>query len=146
MTKKTLIRSIAIDFLAVLLFICVLAILAIHTAVFRNFLVSEIRQQAYDKTGAHVEVGAIEIPWTRLAVILRDVVVRGGSETPPAEPLARTERIEVGLRALPLLRGRVQLSDLILDQPVIRIRVDSNGHSNLPVAPQTAPPGSSDLP
>ena len=146
MTQKTLIRSIAIGLPAVLLFICVLAILAIHTAVFRNFLGSEIRQQAYDKTGAHVEVGTIEIPWTRLAVILRDVVVRGAPETPPAEPLARTERVEVGLRALPLLRGRVQLSDLILDRPVIRIRVDSNGHSNLPVAPQTAPSGSSDLP
>jgi translocation and assembly module TamB len=111
-------------------------ILVLNTAAFRDFLRSEIRKQALVRTGAHVEIGALELDWKRLAIDLTNVVVHGDAEAPDEPALLQAKRLEVAVQFLPLLRGKLHLRDLILDQPVARLRINSQGRSNLPVAPQ----------
>lgn len=113
-----------------------LAIVCVNTSAFRNFLRSEIREQALARTGANVEIGSLGLHWTRLALDLRNVVVRGKVGSPNESPLAQAKTLELAVEFLPLLHGQVHLRTFLVNQPVVRLRIDAQGHSNLPVAPQ----------
>ncbi len=122
------------------LILCLLGIgdVFVNTNAFRNYLRAEISKQALERAGARVEIGSIETHWTHLGVDLNDIVVYGNAAPAADEPaFLRASRFQVGLRFLPLLRGRFELSDLELDQPVVRLRIDSQGRSNLPVVPNS---------
>jgi AsmA protein len=60
-------------------------------------------------------------------VTFSDVVL--GEDDPHAPPLA-AERLIAHLRFLPLLLGRVEISDIALDQPRIAVEIGPDGHSN----------------
>jgi AsmA protein len=47
-----------------------------------------------------------------------------------AEPLVKTERVVARLRALPLLGGRIEISDLVVQQPQFAVAIDAEGNSN----------------
>jgi len=111
-------------------------IVVVSTSAFRDFLRSEIRKQALARTGANVEIGSLDFHWTRLALDLTNVVVRGTEKQTDQPPLAQAKTLEIAVEFLPLLRGKLHLRTFALDQPVVRLRIDAQGHSNLPVAPQ----------
>jgi AsmA protein len=46
------------------------------------------------------------------------------------EPLVTAERLVARLRALPLLAGRIEVSDIVIEQPRFAVDVDHNGDSN----------------
>ena len=56
--------------------------------------------------------------------------------TEPA--LFQANRLEVSIRLLPLLRGNVRLREFVLDQPVVHLKIDSQGRSNVPSARQSS--------
>ena len=60
-------------------------------------------------------------------VSLSDVVL--GEQNGTAPPLA-AERLVAHLRLLPLLLGRIEISDITLDHPHIAVSMDADGHSN----------------
>jgi translocation and assembly module TamB len=136
LNKKKVLRYSLIAVPVIVLGALIAGILVLNTSAFRDFLRSEICKQALERTGAHVEIGALELDWTRLAIDLTNVVVHGDPEASDEPALLQAKRLEVAVRFLPLLRGKLRLRDLILDQPIARLRIDSQGHSNLPVAPQ----------
>jgi translocation and assembly module TamB len=136
LNKKKVLRYTLIAVPVVVLGALIAGILVLNTSAFRDFLRSEIRKQALARTGAHVEIGALELDWTRLAIDLTNVVVHGDAEASDEPALLQAKRLEVAVQFLPLLRGKLHLRDLTLDQPIARLRIDSQGHSNLPVAPQ----------
>jgi AsmA protein len=47
-----------------------------------------------------------------------------------AEPLMTAERMVARLRALPLLAGRIEISDLVIEQPAFSIDIDTDGNTN----------------
>jgi translocation and assembly module TamB len=129
----------ALCYVVIAIPVALLALLAagaliLNTSAFRDFLQSEIQKQVLARTGAKVEIGSIDLHWTRLGLGLMHVVVAGNSE-PATAPLLQAKRLEVAVEWLPLLRGKLHLRDLVLDEPVARLRIDSQGRSNLPVAP-----------
>jgi translocation and assembly module TamB len=121
----------------------VLSLVIVNTEAFHDFLRAEISRQALQRLGARVEVGPLYIHWSRLAVGVSDVsVFRGDYEH---TPVASVKRLEVRVRFLPLLSGRLELNSLILDEPILRIVVDATGTSNLPKPPPRASDGGSPL-
>jgi translocation and assembly module TamB len=134
--KKHIFRAILIGIPALLVCLFLAAIVVLNTNAFRNFLRSEISKQAMERAGARVEVGSLTTHWTHLGVDLRDVVVYGNMRQGASGPaLLRADRLEVGVEFLPLLHGRAELREFILDHPVVHLRIDAQGRSNLPVAP-----------
>lgn len=47
-----------------------------------------------------------------------------------AEPLLTADRLVARLRALPLLAGRIEISDLVIEQPAFAIDIDVQGNTN----------------
>lgn len=138
MKKKRIIRNILIGIPALILGLLALCSIVLNTDAFRNYLRAEIAKQALQRAGARVEIESIETHWTHLGVDLNNIVVYGRAATAPNEtPLLRVARLKAGLRFLPLLRGRFELSDLSLERPVVHLRVDSQGRSNLPAPAAT---------
>ncbi len=119
-----------------LILICVIVA---NTNAFRNFLRAEISEQALVRAGVRVDIESIETHWTHLGVDLNNIVVHGSEASDANAPvLARASRLEVGLRFAPLLHGKFELRKLALDEPIVHLRIDSQGRSNLP-APTSAP-------
>src|SRR5215472_7958594 len=131
MTKERYIRRLLVAIPAALLGFGVLCLIFLHSNAFRNFLRSEIRKQAMQQ-GVPVDIGGLEIHWTRLGLALDDIVVHGKENAASGQPpLFSAKRFSVSVLFLPLLRGRIHLRELILERPVVHLRIDAQGNSNL---------------
>ncbi len=58
-----------------------------------------------------------------------------GSEPADAKPLLQVPHISIGLKILSVLHHQVNLSELLIDHPVVNLVVDADGRSNLPQPP-----------
>jgi translocation and assembly module TamB len=136
LSTKRIIRNVLIGIVATIVCVAMVVAIVMNTAWFRNFLRNEISSQALAHAGARVEVGSISPHWTELLFDLNNVVVYGSQNSSTNEPpVLRAAHLEVGIQFAPLLHKRVELSKLILDEPVIRIAINSQGRSNLPKSP-----------
>lgn len=136
LSKKRIIRNVVIGIVAAIVCIAIVAAIVINTAWFRTFLRNEISIQALAHAGARVEVASISPHWTQLVFDLSNVAVYGNQNPSRNEaPVLRAAHLEVGIEFLPLLHKRVELSKLVLDEPVIRIAIDAQGRTNLPKSP-----------
>ncbi len=136
MSGQKIIRRLLIGVPACVLLLVLGCLIVINTSAFRNYLRSEITANALKHAGVRVEIGALKMSWTRLHLELDNVLVHGAESLAAGlPPLASAKEIEVGVRFFPLLHGKVELSDLILEQPVVHLRIDARGNSNLPVVP-----------
>jgi uncharacterized protein involved in outer membrane biogenesis len=137
--KRHIARNLLIGIPALLLAFALFCIIILNTSVFRKFVQSEIRKQAFERAGMRVEIGALRTHWNPLGLEADHIVIHGTEDTATHEPaLFQANRLKVSVRLLPLLRGDVRLGEFVLDQPVIHLRIDSQGRSNLPSARQSS--------
>src|SRR5712664_389489 len=61
-----------------------------------------------------------------------------GKEPAGTEPLFTAEEVQAGLRIDSFWGRRVSLSELVIRQPHVHIRVEKNGNSNVPTPPRAA--------
>src|SRR6185437_1123302 len=133
--KRHIARRVLIAIPAVLLGLALLCVIVLNSSMFRNFVRSEIRKQAFERAGMRIEIGALKMLWSRLGLEAERITIRGTERRTTQEPaLFQAKRLDLSIRFLPLLRGKVQLGEFVLDQPVLRLRIDSQGRSNLPSA------------
>lgn len=81
--------------------------------------------------GQRVRIEDVRLHFFPLPGVRLDRLTIGGTDG--NEPLATARAVELRARVLPLLRGRVVLSSLALDEPRLLVRVDSAGGTNIPV-------------
>jgi uncharacterized protein involved in outer membrane biogenesis len=124
LSKKKIIRGALIAIPAFLLAALIVLILVLNSSAFKSYLRSQISVRALESAGVRVEMGALETHWTALGLVLNDVTIHG-AENPAAgsPPLAHAKRLEVGVKFLPLLHGKLELSKLLLADPVVHLRV-----------------------
>jgi translocation and assembly module TamB len=80
------------------------------------------------------ELRAFHFTLRSLTVELDGLTIHG-RESAGLPPFFHADRIHVGVHIISLLRHKVSLSDLEVDQPSIFIRIAENGQSNVPVPP-----------
>jgi translocation and assembly module TamB len=119
---------------ALLLLVVVAAIVILSNPGFQHYLVSQIEQSAGEATGARVDIKNLQIHVKTLTADVYGLTVHG-SEPPGAKPLLQVPHARIGLKIISILRHRVNLSELLIDQPSVNLMVDANGHSNLPQPP-----------
>ncbi|HMI50948.1 MAG TPA: translocation/assembly module TamB domain-containing protein [Candidatus Saccharimonadales bacterium] len=103
----------------------------IHSQAFRNWALRRIIQSVEQKTGTRPSVQSFELRFFPFLASFNGVVARGNEEA-QAEALFQAQQIRISVRLLPLLRGDVQIDQIILEKPRIVIRSDRNGKTNLP--------------
>jgi translocation and assembly module TamB len=104
---------------------------------FREFLLARIIRETEASTGARVEIKDMVLRWSPFSADLFGIVLHGREEDTQA-PLFLADRLRVGLSIRSLLQRKVDVSEIALDTPVVHLRVDAQGHSNLPLAPTTS--------
>jgi hypothetical protein len=93
----------------------------------RRLIVSRVNLM----TGGRTELRTLSIGWFSLHTTLRGLVVHG-HEPAGTEPLFSAEEVQVGLRIDSFWSRKISLDELIVRQPMVHIRVDKDGKSNVP--------------
>lgn len=119
----------------VLLFViaaaCVPFILRSHR--FQQFAILKITEAVDQATGGKSEIRAFDFSLSTLTAHLYGITIHG-SEPAGAPPLLRADKLTIGLKIQSVLKRGINLSDLEIVHPVVRIEVDRNGKSDLPQA------------
>ena len=126
--------AIAIPVVTVTLFVTAAAVL--HSRAFESYALGKLIRSVEEGTGAQVRVQSMSVNWHPLAVELYGIsAVNPAAAT--KSPLLTTDRLQVSLQIWPLLHHQVQIDGLTIDHPVVFVRTDSDGRTNLPLPPQT---------
>jgi len=132
--RKKAIRVVLIGIPALLLLLVVAGVLLVHTHTFTRFLLTKIVQKAEQSTGAHIAIQKLDVHWLPFTADVYGVVARGQEKGGEA-PLLQAEHLGVSLGIRAMLKNEVDLYAIKLDRPIVNLRVDSRGNTNLPKPP-----------
>jgi len=93
-------------------------------------------------TGGKVELRSISVRWLAMRVTVKGLVIHG-REPAGTEPFFTAEEVQAGLRIDSIWGRRISLSELVVQQPHVHIRVERNGASNVPVPSRPQSPNQS---
>ena len=88
-------------------------------------------------TGGQVALKSISIRWLSMEIKLRGLVIHG-REPAGTEPLFAAEEVVAGLRIDSFWGHKISLNDLLVQRPLVHIRVENDGSSNVPVPQRTS--------
>jgi translocation and assembly module TamB len=106
-------------------------LIAVNTAAFHQYVLAKIEQEASQATGGKVDIRNYDFKLLGLTANAYGVVIRG-TEPGEARPLLSVDRLTVKLKILSVLHRNVNLNELVLEHPVVRLRVNQDGKNNLP--------------
>ena len=90
-------------------------------------------------TGGKVELRSLSVQWLAMRATLKGLVIHG-KEPKGAEPLFFAEQVQAGVRIDSFWGRRFSLDEVLIQKPYVRIRVEKDGTSNVPVPPHPASP------
>lgn len=121
--------------LAILLIVVVVVgLLYIRTNSFQRFAIGEIVKLADQATGGSTEIGGMDFKLSNLTVHLYNITMRG-TEGPEQPPLLHADKLTVQAKIVSILHHQISLRELLIDHPVVHMRVSQDGKNNLPTAP-----------
>ena len=132
--KTTL--AILVGIPALLLILVVAGVLVLHTQAFKRFLLSKIVLQAEQSTGARIAIQKLDLHWFPFTADVYGVIAHG-QEKSDEPPLLQAEHLGVSLGLRALLKKNVDLFAITADRPIVNLRIDSQGNTNLPKAPSS---------
>ncbi|HXW91445.1 MAG TPA: translocation/assembly module TamB domain-containing protein [Terriglobales bacterium] len=120
---------------AVLILLVVLgSYFVLETSQFHQYVLAEIMAQGQAATGGTLEIKSWDFHVSPMVVDL-DGITLHGTEGPGQKPLFQAEKLTVGVNARSLLGHKLHLTELLIEHPVVSVRVDQDGKSNLPTPP-----------
>ncbi len=108
--------------------------LFVKSSTFNQFAMRKIAEAAQQATGAPTTIGKLDFSLSTLTAHLYNITVHG-TESADEAPLLHIDKLTVGLKIQSALHRKVNLSEIVIEHPVARVRVDRSGKSNLPTAP-----------
>ena len=98
---------------------------------FHNYVIRTAEQQAQESLGVRVQLQNFAISLSNLRLDVYGVTVDGASPH-SNPPLLQVQHAEASLRIVSILRKKWYLDDIRVDQPVVQVYIDKDGHSNIP--------------
>jgi translocation and assembly module TamB len=134
MNRKKAIRVVLIGLPALVLSIVIATIVILRTHRFNQFLLAQIVQKAEQSTGARIDIQKLDVHFLPFTADFYGVVVHGqeGVDDPP---LLQAEHLGVSLGIRALLKKQADLYAISVDRPLVHLRIDARGNTNLPKAP-----------
>jgi translocation and assembly module TamB len=116
----------------------------LQSASFERLAIRTIVKDTNEVTGGRVEIASLDFQLATLTAHLYNITIHG-SEPPPQPPLLHVDKLTVGFKIQSILRRKFTLSELLIEHPVVNVRVTSQGQSNLPQSAQPATSGHSSV-
>ncbi len=130
--KKITAWLLAIFGLLVLILIGAYAVL--RTPAFERYAIGKLVQSTNEATGGRTEIQHFNFQPSTLTATLYGVTLHGKEASTDA-PLLHADRLAVQMRLQTLLHGKLTFRELLIDHPVVNVRVNAQGQSNLPQPP-----------
>ena len=111
--------------------------LFLKSASFQRLAIRTIIKDADQASGGRTEIGNLDFQASTLTAHLYKITLHG-TEPPAQPPLLQIDKLTVGIKIESLLRRQITLRELDIEHPVARVRVDRDGKSNIPQAPNHA--------
>jgi translocation and assembly module TamB len=134
MNSRKILRRTALGIPLLALVSAAALVVVVHTDMFRHFVLTKIIQKANEKLGGRLTIERMAIDWRPLEVDFYGLILHGG-ENSSEPPLFVAEHLRIVLKVASILQARVDVKGIVLDRPVVHLRVDSKGNSNLPRPP-----------
>ena len=119
---------------ALILVVVVGGLLLLRSSGFRHYLLTKIDQKASAATGAQIHIQNFDLHVRTLTTDIYGLTIHG-TEAAGEKPLLQVQHATVGIRILSVLRGKFNLTELLIDHPVANLVVNKEGRSNLPQPP-----------
>jgi len=113
--------------------LAVAAGLFLHTAIFRDYILSEARRHLIASEGIELGVGSLQFSLSRLTVHLENVALRSAA-APGLPPFLAADSVHAVFGLSGLVHGSLSIRDARLNRMSLRIVIDEKGTSNLPEA------------
>lgn len=111
---------------------------------FQRYAISTIVKDTDQATGGRAEIGNFDFQLSTLTAHLYNITLHG-TESSGQPPLLHVDKLTVGLKIRSILRRKVTLSELAIERPVMHVRVDAEGKSNIPHAPPSPDGGHTNI-
>jgi translocation and assembly module TamB len=110
--------------------------LFLKSSAFQQYALRKIIDTTEQATGGKTTIRSFDFNLSTLTAHLYNITVRG-KESPGEPPLLQIDKLTVGLKIQSALHRQVNLRELIVEHPIVNVRVDAAGNSNLPTTPQS---------
>src|SRR5262249_1540201 len=104
---------------------------------FHEFVLARIEQKAGEATGGKVTIQGYDFHWRNLSADIYGLMVRG-REQAGSQPLLVVDRLFVDVRVVSVFKKKVDLNEIIIQHPVVRLISYPDGSTNIP-KPTTPP-------
>jgi translocation and assembly module TamB len=131
-------RRIGLGIVAALLLLAATVVVLWRAGYVDRWARTAVIRQVEKATGGRVDLGALRIRLAPLTVTLDQFTIHG-RETPAEPPFVHIDRIQVGVDLRALVTGKVILGEVAVERPAVYVRIDKQGHSNVPAPPHRAP-------
>jgi translocation and assembly module TamB len=108
--------------------------IALKTPWVHHYVLAKIIEEGQTATGGKLEVQNWDLHFRPLTADLYGIVLHG-TEPPNTKPLLEADRLTVGVSARSLLHRKLQLTELLIQHPVVNVLVGSSGKNNFPTPP-----------
>ncbi len=105
---------------------------------FQQIAIRKVTQATDEATGGKSEIRALDLSLRPLQIHLFDVKIHG-NEQAGQPPLLQLENLSVGVTIQSLLHQQFNLNNVVLGHPVIYMRTNQTGATNLPNPPAAKP-------
>src|SRR6266700_6840009 len=136
MAWKRKLGWIGIGLVAIILVLGIAGFVVLRSQGFHSYALAKIQQQASEATGAQVRIQNFALHLSTLAADAYGISIRG-SEPTSALPLVQADQLMIRLKIVSLLHKKIDLSEIVLRQPVVNLLVRKDGSTNLPTPPKS---------
>jgi translocation and assembly module TamB len=131
MTWKKIARWAVGATLAFLLVASIALLFVLRSGSFHRYVLAKVVEKAQGATGSRVEIGDYIFHWSSLHADVYRLAIHG-TEPDPTRPLFATDHFALGLKIISVFRGRVDLSEIVIDHPVVHLLLNKEGLTNIP--------------
>ncbi len=118
--------------------------LYLQSTSFKDLALRTISEKVEKATGGKTQIGGLDFRLSTLTAHLYNIVIRG-TEPSDAPPLLKVDEVTVSLKIVSALRREISLSELLIQHPIVHVRVTGEGRNNLPQAPVTQSKSKTDI-
>jgi translocation and assembly module TamB len=129
---KTIIRIIAASFI-IAAGLLLGFILLLHNYSFRQRLLRIALPAVSRAVGADVRIRDFSLQLLPTTPSLNIDALVIDSDAPSEPPLLEADHLDIGLQIVSIMKRNWYFNNVTIDRPVLRLRVDQNGHTNLPM-------------
>src|SRR5579862_4779294 len=128
------IRWAAIGIGIIVVVVMVGGIAVMKTSWLHQYVLAKIMEEGQTATGGKLDVQSWGLHLSPLRADLYGVVLHG-TEPAGTPPLLQVQELTVGVSVAALLHGKLQLTELLIENPIANVQLANNGTNNLPAPP-----------